>query len=71
MPFDPPIGRTGEAALGSVGNRDPACANDPGVDIDAYDLRIDSPAGTLHLDAPSVEDRIRLADLGLSVDLAE
>ena len=41
------------------------------VDVDAYDLTIDSPAGTLRIDATSATDGIRLAVLGLTVDLAE
>jgi len=45
--------------------------NSIGVDIEAYDLTIDSPAGTLRIDATSAEDGIRPAVLGLSVDLAE
>ena len=53
------------------GTRDPAFVNNLGVDIDAYDLTIDSPAGTLRIDANSADDGIRLAVLGLSVDLAE
>ena len=53
------------------GTRDPTFVNNLGVDIEAYDLTIDSPAGTLRIDATSAEDGIRLAVLGLSVDLAE
>lgn len=53
------------------GTRDPAFVNNLGVDIEAYDLTIDSPAGTLRIDVTSADDGIRLAVLGLSVDLAE
>ena len=53
------------------GTRTPSFVNNLGVDIDAYDLTIDSPAGTLRIDASSADDGIRLAVLGLSVDLAE
>jgi hypothetical protein len=53
------------------GTRDPAFVNNLGFEIEAYDLTIDSPAGTLRIDATSAEDGIRLAVLGLSVDLAE
>jgi hypothetical protein len=60
-PFDSSVG----------GDRDPAFVNSLGVDVDAYDLTIDSPAGTLRIDATSANDGIRLAVLGLTVDLAE
>ena len=40
------------------------------VDLDAYDLTIDSSAGTLRLVATSATDGISLAVLGLTVDLA-
>jgi hypothetical protein len=60
-PFDSSVG----------GDRDPAFVNSLGVDIDAYDLTIDSPTGTLRIDATSANDGIRLAVLGLTVDLAE
>ena len=53
------------------GTGDPAFVNSLGVGIGAYDLTIDSPAGTLRIDATSADDGIRLAVLGLSVDLAE
>ncbi len=53
------------------GTRDPAFVNNLGVDIEAYDLTIDTPTGTLRIDATSADDGIRLAVLGLSVDLAE
>lgn len=54
-----------------TGTRNPAFVNNLGVDIDTYDLTIDSPTGTLRIDATSADDGIRLAVLGLSVDLAE
>lgn len=55
---------------GSItGPRDPAYVNSFGIDIDAYDLRIDAPAGTLPLEATSTKDGIRLAVLALSVDV--
>jgi hypothetical protein len=54
-----------------TGTRNPAFVNNLGVDIDTYDLTIDSPAGTLRIDATSADDGIRLAVLGLTVDLAE
>jgi hypothetical protein len=53
------------------GTRDPTFVNNLGVDIGSYDLTIDSPAGTLRIDVTSAEDGIRLAVLGLSVDLVE
>ncbi|MDG2040808.1 MAG: hypothetical protein P8J30_10035, partial [Ilumatobacter sp.] len=53
------------------GTPDRTFVNSIGVDIEAYDLTIDSPAGTLRIDATSAEDGIRPAVLGLSVDLAE
>ena len=42
-----------------------------GVDIDAYDLTIDTPDGTLGISATSDKDGIRFAVLGLTVDLDE
>lgn len=53
-----------------VGDRSPAFDNNLGVDIDAYDLSIDTPAGTLSIDATSADDGIRLAVLGITIDLA-
>ena len=42
-----------------AGTREPAFVNNLGVDIDAYDLTIDSPAGTFRIDATSADDGIR------------
>ena len=53
------------------GTPDRTFVNSIGGDIEAYDLTIDSPAGTLRIDATSAKDGIRLAVLGLSVDLGE
>jgi hypothetical protein len=53
-----------------VGERDPSYDNNLGVDIDAYDLSIDTADGTLPIRATSEKDGIRLAVLALSVDLA-
>lgn len=53
------------------GDRSPSDDNNLGVDIDAYDLVIDTPDGTLGISATSDRDGIRLAVLGLTVDLNE
>ncbi len=52
------------------GPRSPAFDNNLGVDIDAYDLTIDSPNGILDISATSGDDGIRLAVIALTVDLA-
>jgi|GEM_PF-5892587 len=52
-----------------VGERSPSFENNLGVDIDAYDLTIDTPDGTLLIESRSDDDGIRLAVLGLTVDL--
>lgn len=52
------------------GPRDPAFDNNLGVDIDAYDLSIDTPDGILDIAATSGRDGIRLAVIALTVDLA-
>ncbi|MFK7919808.1 MAG: RNA polymerase sigma factor [Ilumatobacter sp.] len=54
-----------------VGERNPSLNNNLGVDIDAYDLVIDTPDGTLGIDATSMKDGIRLAVLALTVDLVQ
>jgi hypothetical protein len=53
-----------------VGNRTPMFENNLGVDIDAYDLVIDTPAATLSIEATSAFDGIRVAVLGITVDIA-
>lgn len=75
--FTPERFTVGGVALGGenpfdssiVGAREPAYDNNLGVDIDAYDLTIDTPDGTLGIDATSDRDGIRLAVLVLTVDL--
>jgi hypothetical protein len=52
-------------------SRSPSDHNNLGVDIDAYDLVIDTPDGTLGNSATSDRDGIRLAVLGLTVGLDE
>ncbi|MEM1334215.1 MAG: hypothetical protein AAGG08_12225, partial [Actinomycetota bacterium] len=52
------------------GDRDPAEVNSLGVDIDTYDLVIDASDGMLPISATSARDGIRIAVLGLTVDLA-
>ena len=52
-----------------IGPRAPMFANSFGIDVEAYDLRIDAPDGTLLIDATSDKDGVRLAVLGLTVDL--
>lgn len=53
-----------------LGDRNPSYDNNLGVDIDAYDLTIDTPAGILPISANSEKDGIRVAVLALTVDLA-
>jgi hypothetical protein len=53
-----------------TGVRTPSFDNNLGVDIDAYDLMIDTPAGSLSINATSSGDGIRLAVLGFTVDIA-
>jgi hypothetical protein len=77
--FEPETLRVGGTELGGSnpfdstigGERDPAFDNNLGVDVDVYDLTIDSPAGTLRIEATSADDGIRLAVLGLVVDIDE
>ncbi|MEP4648945.1 MAG: hypothetical protein ABJ314_02095, partial [Ilumatobacter sp.] len=52
------------------GPRSPAFDNSLGVDIDAYDLSIDTPNGILDIAATSGDDGVRLAVIALTVDLA-
>jgi hypothetical protein len=54
-----------------IGERNPSHDNNLGVDIDAYDLTIDTPDATLGISATSDKDGIRFAVLGLTVDLDE
>ena len=49
--------------------RNPQLANSFGMDIDAYDLRIDAPDGSLTFEARSEKDGVRLAVFALAVDL--
>jgi DNA-directed RNA polymerase specialized sigma24 family protein len=65
-----PLG--GDAVFDSTisGERDPSYDNNLGVDIDAYDLVIDTADGTLPIRATSEKDGVRIAVLALSVDLA-
>lgn len=53
-----------------TGDRDPSYDNNLGVDIDVYDLVIDTADGTLPIRATSEKDGVRIAVLALSVDLA-
>ena len=39
------------------------------MDIDAYDLRIDAPDGSLTVEARSDKDGVRLAVFALAVDI--
>lgn len=52
-----------------VGDRTPSFDNNLGVDIDAYDLIIDTPDGILPIEARSDDDGFRIAVIGLTVDL--
>ncbi len=52
-----------------VGPRDPAFANNFGIDVEAYDLSIDASDGALVIDATSEKDGVRIAVIGLAVDL--
>lgn len=53
-----------------TGDRNPSYDNNLGVDIDAYDLTIDTADGTLPIRATSEQDGVRIAVLALTVDLA-
>lgn len=53
-----------------TGDRDPSYDNNLGVDIDAYDLTIDTADGTLPIRALTDQDGVRIAVLALTVDLA-
>ncbi len=52
-----------------AGDREPDEINSLGVDIDTYDLVIDASDGLLPIRATSEQDGIRIAVLGLTVDL--
>lgn len=53
-----------------TGDRNPSYDNNLGVDIDAYDLIIDTADGTLPIRALTDQDGVRIAVLALTVDLA-
>lgn len=52
-----------------AGSRIPADDNNFGMDIDAYNLKIDAPEGNLNIKATSDEDGVRLAVLALAIDV--
>jgi hypothetical protein len=52
-----------------AGSRIPADDNNFGMDIDAYNLKIDAPEGNLNIQATSDEDGVRLAVLALAIDV--
>lgn len=52
-----------------VGSRTPEFVNNFGIGIDAYDFAIDTPDGVLSIETDSRKDGVRLAVLGLAVDL--
>ncbi|NND75069.1 MAG: hypothetical protein HKN44_08690 [Ilumatobacter sp.] len=61
----------GEAVFDStiIGARNPEFVNNLGIDVDAYDLLIDTPDGALRIEATSGKDGVRVSVLGLAVDL--
>lgn len=68
---DRPLGGPNPFDSSIISERNPSLNNNLGMDIDAYDLVIDTPDGTLDISATSDKDGIRLAVLALTVDLEQ
>lgn len=68
---DRPLGGLNPFDSSIIGDRNPSLDNNLGMDIDAYDLVINTPDGILDISATSDKDGIRLAVLALTVDLEQ